>query len=363
MESVGAILAKAREQKKWTVDDLHKQTRITKKFLEALEKENYEAIPGDIYVKGFLTTVSVKLGLDPEKMIELYKRTKLSESPAPYEELFKKGADETRKLIPWAITIAGAIVVIAIIVVVVKMVASPKLQNASFSDNAGGGGREKNIVEERASVQVRTGDVVYFRPLGVSATIKILSVGNTVKTMLNDKEILLSKGNPVMADLNRNNQPDFRMHLVDVIEDVAMIEIEKVEEAMIENTNAAAGTAVPVAPPQPEYKTVGDTMFLMENVDKEPIKLNLTAKQFVYVRYFVDAERPQVKSLPSGKTLDLTGSDSIQLTIGNAGSLLVRINGKPVTFGREGDVVNKTVKWIRNQDNETKYHLVVITTK
>lgn len=361
MESLGTLLTRAREQKKWTIEDLHKQTRISKKYLEALEKESYGDIPGDIYVKGFIRNVSIRLGLDADKMVELFTRTKMSEAPAPYEELLKGGSDDKRKYLPWAITVLGAVLLIGITAVIVKMSGSVRMPGATFSD--GGSGHEKNIVEDRASVQVRSGDTVFFRPLGVSATIKVLSVGNTVKTLLNEKEVVLAKGNPIMADLNRNSFPDFRMNLVDVIEDVAMIEVEKVEEAMVETTNAFA-TNVTVTPVErPEYKTVGDTMYLMENVDKEPLKINLVAKNFVYVRYFVDAEKPQVKSLPSGRTLDLAGTDSVQLTIGNAGSLLVRINGKSVSFGREGDVANKTIKWVKNPDNEMKYHLIVVTTK
>lgn len=73
MGKVGDVLRKTREAKGLSLQQVEDETNMRWKYIEALEEENYEVIPGQAYVKGFLRNYSAFLGLNPEEILELYK--------------------------------------------------------------------------------------------------------------------------------------------------------------------------------------------------------------------------------------------------------------------------------------------------
>jgi cytoskeletal protein RodZ len=82
MAGEGAILRQAREEKGWSYRDIEESIKIRVRYLEALEKEEYDILPGTTYVKGFLRSYSKHLGLNPEEIISLYNSSKEKE-PSP----------------------------------------------------------------------------------------------------------------------------------------------------------------------------------------------------------------------------------------------------------------------------------------
>ncbi|KUO66582.1 MAG: hypothetical protein APF84_17295 [Gracilibacter sp. BRH_c7a] len=72
MAGEGVILKKAREEKGWTYSDVENNIKIRVRYLEAMENEDYEILPGPIYTKGFLRNYSRLLGLNPEEIVNYY---------------------------------------------------------------------------------------------------------------------------------------------------------------------------------------------------------------------------------------------------------------------------------------------------
>lgn len=55
-----------------SLEKLSEQTKIPVKYIRYLEDENYEGLPAEIYVKGFLRQCSSYLRIDPQPLIDLY---------------------------------------------------------------------------------------------------------------------------------------------------------------------------------------------------------------------------------------------------------------------------------------------------
>lgn len=70
MTSVGQKLKDARIAKGLTLDDLQQTTKIQKRYLIAIEEENYDALPGNFYVKAFARQYATTVGLDPDKIVQ-----------------------------------------------------------------------------------------------------------------------------------------------------------------------------------------------------------------------------------------------------------------------------------------------------
>lgn len=71
----GQYLKNTREQKHISIEQIHKETKIRKRYLTAMENGDFSIIPGgDVYVKGFLKNYSICVGIEPSSTIELYKK-------------------------------------------------------------------------------------------------------------------------------------------------------------------------------------------------------------------------------------------------------------------------------------------------
>lgn len=81
MIGVGPALRKARERRGISLSAASRDTKLQIGQLEALELENFDALLGDVYVRGSLRTYSSYLGLDPAKVIGAYARH--AEEPPP----------------------------------------------------------------------------------------------------------------------------------------------------------------------------------------------------------------------------------------------------------------------------------------
>ncbi|WP_027355414.1 helix-turn-helix domain-containing protein [Desulfofundulus thermocisternus] len=66
---LGKILQEARQARGLSLEQVEKETKIRRRYLEALEKEAFDLLPGRVYVRGFLRTYARYLGLDAEALV------------------------------------------------------------------------------------------------------------------------------------------------------------------------------------------------------------------------------------------------------------------------------------------------------
>jgi hypothetical protein len=74
MPDIGSTLREARLRARIDMTEVEAQTKIRAKYLRAIENEEWELLPGPVYVKSFLRTYGDYLGLDSRVLVEEYKR-------------------------------------------------------------------------------------------------------------------------------------------------------------------------------------------------------------------------------------------------------------------------------------------------
>jgi hypothetical protein len=69
---IGNSLREARERQGLGYPEIELATKIRAKYIRALEEEDFTAIPGDAYIRGFLRTYAEYLGLDGDVYVDEY---------------------------------------------------------------------------------------------------------------------------------------------------------------------------------------------------------------------------------------------------------------------------------------------------
>lgn len=110
--SLGERLKRARLEANVSLDDLASVTKIPKSYLMFLEEGQYDQLPADVYVRGYLKAYIRCLGLDDHEMLELYKRER------GIQENVKKSKTKIKKskinfiITPKMIKIAGIVLLV-----------------------------------------------------------------------------------------------------------------------------------------------------------------------------------------------------------------------------------------------------------
>ncbi|MGD8864163.1 MAG: helix-turn-helix domain-containing protein, partial [Anaerolineales bacterium] len=118
MEEIGRTLKNRRERLGLTLEEVERSTRIRTNRLEALEAGEFDTLPSEVQLRGFLRNYADFLGLEPEDILESYEassggkrkpRLRLSRSQPGMQPSSKPGSLRHRSITEWVLS--GVIVV------------------------------------------------------------------------------------------------------------------------------------------------------------------------------------------------------------------------------------------------------------
>ena len=75
MGSFGENLRREREMRGVTLEEISSATKISVRFLQSIEQENFDALPGGIFARSFIRTYVRYLGLDEDRILAEYQLT------------------------------------------------------------------------------------------------------------------------------------------------------------------------------------------------------------------------------------------------------------------------------------------------
>lgn len=381
MKSIGEHLRTAREEKGFSFDQVVHDTNISREYIHALEEDNFKFFPAEAYLIGFLRNYSEYLGLEPSKMVGIYKNFKISEEPVPMDLLLgkKKPVQEkkervekvslNRKRIPrWVVPVFAMILIIG----GVSVVFLPSFFNFDKGDDSevkvdeevtdeSTGPKEFFLTEETLDITVSNGDKINVSTGDKLITFSTVLSESDKSLIYQDMEDLLNKielikDNEQVILIEENNGVYFYIKEVSEVS-VTLIAQKVTVDETIDNSEIVVdisgnGTA-------PAAEKIAEKIVITTEVYPKAYTIDAFFRGDGLFRHKSDDQPDTERFYQAGERLQIDANRTATLWISNAGIVDIKISGEEISLGNNGQVVVRAVKWIKN--NETgKYELIIV---
>lgn len=292
MASLGEILAKEREARGLSIDDVSKAIKIQPKFIKCLEQEDFHHFSAQIYLKSFLRTYAQYLGLEPEKILSAYKeswaRSELAKKPFYREKKYLP--DTSRSLQRYLISV----------LLIIFFIAAALLSYLY----------QTHIWQQKEP---------YPRPTA--------KVAGTPDTKINDKS---QKESLALPPLQRTHEP------IESLEGKpspsTTTDIQQHSEAFEQNIETPISHPEVFIPEEPGEmeQVVKDVAKGAEETSQLPLVLAIDALEDTWLRVSIDGVPQEDLLLPAGSSTEWQAKERFVLIIGHVAGTRLRLNGKEI---------------------------------
>jgi len=371
MEAFGKKLTETRTARGLDIDQVSRETNITRRYLEALEKEDFTVFPGEPYILGFLRNYCEYLGLNSNEIIALYKNLKIQETPIPLKDLMPTRPISDRFFVgPKTAKIAVGLIaaILVILVLVAGVYFGGKILNAIPKGNETADARTPATYEVSGAdfkERVYTGDILRVTaPSGVyQVVVKATSPALTVETPLGTRVIEL--GQDLFVDLSGDDQSDVKIFVADLFKNDptrgADVHLSVGGETLSAEGAATALTAAPsgaetdlTVPAQGTAPANSKQLVLFEGGSAYPVTLNATFRGYCLFRYETDRSNREERYYQKSELLTVQANNGIRIWASNGNSVKLQMmaGGKTVDLevSRPGEVLVRDLKWLKDEE-------------
>jgi cytoskeletal protein RodZ len=136
MSGIGRDLRAARERTGLPLRELSARTKIREPVLDALEREDFAALPAGILRRGYLRAYASEVGLDPEAVVERYRHDFGSRPPAAPATPTSARVDATRLRHSRGLRKGAAVGVLAAITALIVQTSDAPMTQKAFTPSA-----------------------------------------------------------------------------------------------------------------------------------------------------------------------------------------------------------------------------------
>jgi len=356
VESLGNKLKEAREAKGLTFEHVSRDTNISSKFLEALEREDYTPFPGEPYVLGFLKNYGEYLGLDPDELLSLYRSIKIREQPVPVEQLLRNPSPLPKILGRLAICLVLLAVVGGAGYYIYRMPKKPDV--AQQTQRTASEYMLNNDFFER---RLYPGDSILVVEGSDSYKLVFSGISDAITITTPRGPVMLDLGQQVTVDLNNDGFGELRILAADFVKN------DNLAGALLRFEQEVLQTA---AAPEIPIETLSSTseapLVILSSSGAFPFTLQAVFQGYCLFRYEILFERDKQgrneQYYQRSEEINITAMNGIRLGVSNAQAVKLQVIGAgrtvPFEAGGAGEVVAAELRWVR--DDETRYRLVLL---
>jgi cytoskeletal protein RodZ len=384
MESLGQKLRETREQHNFSLEQVARDTHISKQYLEALEQEQFSTIPGETYIIGFLRNYAEYLSLNPEEIVSLYKNIQIQEQPLPMTELLEPAGSKAPPRLLILLVIILAVLGGGAYLLYRYVIASPgpaRPQTAAVQETAEQVEGQEFVFEDEAMTRWFSADDTIGFPLnGNIYRLQLINIDRTLTVKVPGGTMDMTVGQDRQLDVNGDGRNDLRILLNDIdATDVAKranLSLYKITKAtptqVAEAAEIAEGEQSALTEEgEGDLSTTGEAIVteaaagaisITTANSPSPFRVSISFRGYCLFRYLVDKDIREERFFHKGENFALDAKNEVRLWISNAGVVRLMVAGRELEVGRAGAVTTKLVRW-RRDEASGQYVLEVVTSE
>ncbi len=288
----GAVLKAARERQGFTLAQVEEATKIRQRFLQALEDNDTTVLGGDIYVRGFVKNYASFLGLNPNELLPPTEDVVpiITPQPGGETEILSLPLRDTSFPFGRILLMVSAFVLLGVAAFYLWQPA----QRAMLLDRFG------------AYLPVPT------------PTITAIAAGDSPNSTATVPEPTVTRSSVAVLAGTPDSTP---------------------------TTTPVPTATLPPRTPTPDLTATAAPTRTPEPVQGIVLSIRVVAPSWTQV-FLDDNETAEIeRTLNQGETFEWTGQQRVFLRLGNAGGVIVTLNGQELgALGDSGSVISRT--WV-----------------
>ncbi len=370
MEALGKKLQEARKARNLDLDQISRETNITRRYLEALEDEDFSVFPGEPYLLGFLRNYADYLGLDSTEMLSLYKNLRIQEAPVPLSDLMPRRSFSDRLLTGAALYRVLALVAIlaAAAGLVLGGISLGRWVYSLTDDSAPAADVHEpatyDVTDAGFRERVYANDTLTIHTDSGMYRITVAKTAPSVHLETPTGPRIVDLGQDLSIDLSGDDIPDVRVFVADLFKNDpsrgADIHITTGAELAGEAADSAAETEEPegtgdveVASPESSVQA-GGQQALFEGGSAYPVTMTATFRGYCLFRFEADRTNREERYYQKSEQLTVQAKNGIRIWASNGNAVKIQMiaGGKTVDLplSRPGEVIVRDLKWIRDEE-------------
>jgi len=282
VENFGSYLKHERELRGVPLEEISGATKIHIRFLQALEDNKFDELPGEVFIKGYIRSYANTIGSDVEEMLNIYEESVGTKIIEKNTDSSSASTISAKKFL--GIAIAG-LIILALIVATKFLILDKKNPTT-----------KKNII---------------------SSSIPNVTPKKEISPEINNDSL--------KEELKENNI---------LPSDESVKEKAKTEKKELDTLK-----------PEPEIQKQENSLALKEEASpgnmEKPLKLTIKVKNNSWFNMTIDNFREEDFILPAGEEKSYWGNEVFRLTIGNRQGTEVILNGKNLVLPESKENVIK----------------------
>jgi cytoskeleton protein RodZ len=326
MSSLGEHLRQIREAKHLSVEDLSRLTKISSRFITALEAEDFGTLPGGVFNRGFIKSYAKFCGADESPLL------------LEYDEELKRIHGPDLIILPSAPASSGEFqgyrpfYGIAVFLFLVFIFISLFMYFRSHSGGGGRKGEEVNTATPASSTVPSSNQQPLNSGTQNSAIPPVLPHPPPAESGSAAGSTPASTSPAGVSKMQTSNQ--------------SAINVPMPAGSAGQDAGGAAARTIPGSLPEDLRKRPAVTKSLGENTTEpgqKPFTLQIVATAPAWLSIKKDGKEVYRKVMLPGETLRYSARDKFDIVCGNAGGVNLELDGIPVgPLGKSGEVKTKS---------------------
>ncbi len=367
MESLGAKLKNLREEKGYTLEQVARDTHITKRYIIAIEEERFDEFPAEPYLVGFLRSYCEFLEINAEEIVQLYRNMRLQEQPPPIDQLVAPRRRLSLRLIAGAI---GAVVLLTgVIFLLFRLFFSANAERIDEPPTATTVETEYQFTDDFLEQRFRVGDTVIIPVNGEEFFVRVAAIEDDVVLDAAGSEQVVDGDREHGIDISDDGQADIIVLLRSVNGDSgeAVLRFDRRVaspsalmatrqgaadyEVGAESVQTAIGSTA-VAARERESMVIGT----YPSPDAYEVQVRFTGPTLF--RYRVAGEQTNETFFAAGESLRRRFENRARIWSSNAGTTQLTVAGGEVELGGSGEVVAGAIRYTETDDGRYRLELI-----